>query len=102
MSRKSTGRNCWASRWPWTTDSRCRLGSTGREAMVVDLQELARRMLADFDARTPSQLFAEPLDLTTVQAYALQAEIARLRDERGETVIGYKVGCTSPAVQQQL
>ena len=70
--------------------------------MVVDLQELAQRMLADYDARTPGQVFAEPLDLTTVQAYALQAEIAWLREERGEKVIGYKVGCTSPAVQQQL
>ncbi len=59
-------------------------------------------MLADYDARTPGQLFCEPLDLTTAQAYALQAEIARLREQRGEKVIGYKAGCTSPAVQQQL
>ena len=70
--------------------------------MVVDLQELARRMLADYDATTPCQVFGEPLDLTTVQAYAVQTEIARLREQRGEKVIGYKVGCTSPAVQQQL
>jgi len=69
---------------------------------MVDLQELARRMLADYDARTPGRLLAEPLDLTTVQAYALQAEIARLREERGEKVIGYKVGCTSRAIQAQL
>jgi 2-keto-4-pentenoate hydratase len=68
--------------------------------MVDAAQELARQMLADYDARTPGQLFGEPLDLTTVQAYALQAEIARLRQQRGERVIGYKVGCTSPAVQQ--
>jgi len=70
--------------------------------MIVDLQELARRMLADYDARTPGQIFAEPLDLTAAQAYGLQAEIARLREQRGEKVIGYKVGCTSPAVRQQL
>lgn len=70
--------------------------------MVADLQELARRMLADYDARTPGQVFVEPLDLTTAQAYAVQAEVARLREARGEKVIGYKVGCTSPAVQQQL
>lgn len=70
--------------------------------MAVDLQELARRMLADYDAGTPGQVFAEPLHLTTAQAYALQAEVARLRDQRGEKVIGYKVGCTSPVVQQQL
>ena len=70
--------------------------------MVVDLQELAQRMLADYDARTPGQLFGGPLDLTTAQAYALQAEIARLREQRGEKVIGYKVGCTSRPIQTQL
>src|SRR5882762_845530 len=70
--------------------------------MVVDVRELAQRMLADYDARTPGQCLREPLDLTTVQAYALQAEIARLREERGERVIGYKVGCTSRPIQVQL
>jgi 2-keto-4-pentenoate hydratase len=70
--------------------------------MLVDLDELARRMLADYDARTPGRLFAEPGDLTAGQAYALQAAIARLREARGERVIGYEVGCTSQAVRQQL
>jgi 2-keto-4-pentenoate hydratase len=59
-------------------------------------------MLADEDAGSPGQFFDEPHDLTPAQAYALQAEVARLREQRGEKVIGYKVGCTSPAVQQQL
>jgi len=70
--------------------------------MVVDFQDLARRMLADYDARTPGQLVGGPPDLTTAQAYALQAEIARLRAERGENVIGYKVGCASRTIQVQL
>jgi 2-keto-4-pentenoate hydratase len=70
--------------------------------VVLDLHELARRMLADSDAKAPNQVFAEPVDFTPEQAYALQAEVARLRERRGERVIGYKVGCTSPAVQQQL
>ena len=70
--------------------------------MAVDLLELAQRMLADDDARTPGQFFGEPLDLTTVQAYALQVEIARLREERGEKVIGSKVGCTSRPIPMQL
>ncbi len=52
--------------------------------MVVDLQELAQRMLADYDAKTPAQLFAEPIDLTLHLAYSLQAEIARLREKRGK------------------
>src|SRR5947209_175427 len=70
--------------------------------MVDTVQELAQRMLADYDARTPGQLCGEPLDLTTAGAYALQAEIARLRQQRGEKVIGYKVGCTSKRIQVQL
>ena len=70
--------------------------------MAVDLNELALRMLADYDARTPGKVFGEPIDLTTVQAYDLQAEIARLRERRGERVIGYKVGCTSRTIQVQL
>src|SRR5262249_41487496 len=41
-------------------------------------------------------------DLTTGQAYSLQAEIARLREARGERLIGYKIGCTSREIQQQL
>lgn len=70
--------------------------------MAVDLHELAQRMLADYDARTPGRSFVEPLDLTTPQAYALQAEIARLRERRGEKVVGYKVGCTSRPIREQL
>ncbi len=70
--------------------------------MTADLHLLARRLLADYDAGIPGELFAEPIDLTIHQAYALQAEIARLREARGERVIGYKIGCTSPAVQSQL
>ncbi len=70
--------------------------------MDVNFQQLARRMLADYDARTPGELFADPIDLTIHQAYALQTAITRLRGARGERVIGYKLGCTSPAVQRQL
>ena len=62
----------------WLTCSICSPGRAGSGTMVVDLDELARRMLADYDARTPGELSGEPIDLTTVQAYALQAEIARL------------------------
>src|SRR4051794_15487396 len=70
--------------------------------MLVDLEELARRMLADDDARAPGQCAGDLAELTTTRAYELQAEIARLREERGEKLIGYKIGCTSRAIQEQL
>jgi 2-keto-4-pentenoate hydratase len=67
-----------------------------------ELRSMALRMLADFDARTPGELFSRPVDLTIPRSYELQGEVARLREERGEKIIGYKIGCTSKTIQQQL
>lgn len=67
-----------------------------------ELRRMALCMLADFDARTPGELFSRPVDLTIPQSYELQSEIARLREQRGEKIIGYKIGCTSKIIQQQL
>jgi 2-keto-4-pentenoate hydratase len=71
--------------------------------VTPDLDQLARRQLADYDAACPGLLFAEPeSDLTVPEAYELQFKVASLRQLRGESVGGYKVGCVSPAVQKQL
>ena len=67
-----------------------------------ELHELAIRQLADFDARTPNRMFLRPSQLTIIQAYQLQEEVGRLRERRGERIIGYKIGCMSAAIQQQL
>jgi 2-keto-4-pentenoate hydratase len=69
---------------------------------AAELRRLAIRQLADFDARTPGQLFSQPVHMTVPEAYALQTEVVRLREQRGEKVIGYKVGCTSDVIQRQL
>ncbi len=71
--------------------------------MTPDFDHLARRQLADYDAASPGVLFAEPeFDLTVPEAYELQFKVASLRQLRGESIGGYKVGCVSPAVQKQL
>jgi 2-keto-4-pentenoate hydratase len=59
-------------------------------------------MLTDYDTRTPGKRSGGPIGLTSTEAYAVQTEIARLREQRGERVIGYKVGCTSREIQNQL
>lgn len=41
-------------------------------------------------------------DLTLAQAYVLGLELAQNRQARGERLLGYKLGCTSRAIQQQL
>ena len=65
----------------------------------MDVTEAARRRLRDRDRRIPHD--APPLS-GREEAYAVQSEVARLRVRRGETLIGYKVGCTSAATQRQL
>jgi 2-keto-4-pentenoate hydratase len=67
-----------------------------------ELRRMALRMLADYDALTPGELFSRPVDLTIPEAYELQGAIARLREQRGEKIIGYKIGCTSKIIQNQL
>ncbi|MDF1745034.1 MAG: hypothetical protein P1V19_15155 [Gimesia sp.] len=62
----------------------------------------AARQLADYDAHQPGSLFAEGVLLNVAEGYALQSAVAELRNRRGERVIGYKVGCTSPKIREQL
>lgn len=59
----------------------------------IDTTTLAHRMLADYDAATPGTAFAEGLRLSVDDAWALAASVAALREDRGEQVVGYKVGC---------
>lgn len=65
----------------------------------MDVSRAAARRLRHFDQRTPDP---EAIVSDPEEGYAIQAAVARLRRDRGETVIGYKVGCTSPATQRQL
>ncbi len=65
-------------------------------------QRMATCQLADYDAKTPGRRSCPPSRLTFAQAYAVQAEVGRLRERRGERIIGYKVGCTSKPIQEQL
>ncbi len=62
----------------------------------------ASRQLADYDALQPGTMFAEGVVLDVGHAYELQAAVAQLRRDRGERIIGYKIGCTSSVIRAQL
>src|SRR5713226_170316 len=67
-------------------------------------RQAAERMLTDYDCRKPNQIFAENSTgwLTLSDAYRIQGLVRDLRVSRGEKNCGYKIGCLSPAIQQQL
>ena len=61
------------------------------------------RQLSDYDQRRPGTLFRYGGPLIGVDdAYRVQIKTARLRRDRGEAVVGYKIGCVSRTVQRQL
>ena len=66
---------------------------------TLDLDTLAARMLRDYDRHAPGTPFAEGLRLSIGEAYRLQSRIAARRQERGERVVGYKIGCVAPVNQ---
>lgn len=57
------------------------------------LNSLAKQMLIDYDAHEPGSVFATGLRLELSDAWKLQSAVANLREERGERVVGYKIGC---------
>jgi len=64
------------------------------------ISELARRLAnAERDAAEIEPLTAELPSLEVEQAYAIQAELVRVKDER---IIGYKMGLTSKAKMEQM
>ena len=66
------------------------------------LHSLAVRMLADYDAGNPGTVFGESVRFELIEAWRLQSAVTRLREARGEQVVGYKVGCVSPGNQKAM
>ncbi len=67
-----------------------------------EIGDWARNLLHALDAPQPGWSFTPPAGQTIASAYALQRAVVRLREDRGERVIGYKIGCTSRVIQEQL
>ena len=66
------------------------------------MRQWASDLLADYDTRQPGTMFAKGVVLDVAQGYELQSAVAELRCDRGEPIVGYKVGCTSPKIRAQL
>ena len=63
----------------------------------MDISKIAKQQLADYRSINPGTCFnKDDFSLSINEAYAVQEAVVGLRLEEGETVIGYKVGCTGP------
>jgi len=69
----------------------------------MNVDHLAAKQLRDFDQHHPGGCFADTqLHLSVEQAYELQFDVALLREQRGDELSGYKIGCISRTMQNQL
>jgi 2-keto-4-pentenoate hydratase len=65
--------------------------------MMDKISEIANRQLTDFRNTTPGMCFSEKaFTLKISEAYAVQDAMVNLRVNDGDSVIGYKIGCTGP------
>lgn len=72
-------------------------------AVSASYTEVAQKIDAAFRANKPYPLVSQEIEgLTVDQAYEIQAELMRLRGARGEMVMGYKNGLSSPEVQKRF
>ena len=68
-----------------------------KQALEMNINEIAKRQLRDYRNINPGTCFStDNFDLSINEAYAVQEAVVELRSQEGETVIGYKVGCTGP------
>ena len=67
-----------------------------------ELDIFSNKILEDYDRKNPSTIFKDKIKLTNENALIIQSNVARLREKRGEQIIGYKVGCISKDTQKKM
>ena len=67
-----------------------------------DLDFFANKILENYDIKNPSIIFKEEINITNEDALIIQSNVARLREKRGEEIIGYKIGCVSKDTQKKM
>ncbi|MCY4130244.1 MAG: hypothetical protein OXG15_13515 [Gammaproteobacteria bacterium] len=70
--------------------------------MPLDVRSAAADVLQAGGEAPPKLVVDRFIDTSLDRAYAVQQELTALRLDRGETQIGYKVGCTSQSIQAQI
>ena len=67
-----------------------------------ELCRLANKILEDYDSKNPGIIFKEKIKLSNEDALIIQSNVAKLREKRGEEIIGYKIGCISKDTQKRM
>ena len=67
-----------------------------------ELDQYAKKILEDYDSNNPGTIFKTKLKLSNDDALLIQAKVSKLRVDRGEKVLGYKIGCVAKETQKKM
>ena len=67
-----------------------------------ELDLFTNKILKDYDDKNPGTIFKEKIEINNEDALLIQSNVARLREKRGEVIIGYKIGCVSKDTQKKM
>ena len=66
------------------------------------IELFSQKILEDYDAKNPSTIFKDKLKISNSDASLIQSTVCKLREKRGEEVIGYKIGCILKETQKKM
>ena len=69
-------------------------------AKEIDI--FSKKILEDYDAKNPSTIFKDKIKISNSDALIIQSTVSKLREKRGEEVIGYKIGCVLKETQKKM
>ena len=67
-----------------------------------EIEKFSNKILEDYDNKMPGSIFREKKRINNEDALLIQSNVAKLRKNRGEEVIGYKIGCVSKDTQKKM
>ena len=66
-----------------------------------EIDNFSQKILEDYDAKNPGTIFKDKIKISNSDALILQSTVSKLREKRGEEVIGYKIGCVLKETQKK-
>ena len=63
---------------------------------------LAQKILEGYDSKNPGTIFKEKVKISNDDAMLIQSTVSKLREKRGDEIIGYKIGCVLKETQKKM
>ena len=72
------------------------------ELSKTDIDKFSQKILEDYDAKNPGTIFKDNINITNEVASLIQLTVSKLRQKRGDEIIGYKIGCVLKETQKKM